>query len=169
MWRVNGKNWYILHRKLPRINIPYTLQKSHDDVIKWKLFRLTGPLCGEFTGHRWIPLTKARDAELWCFFICTWINGSVNNREAGDLRRHRAHNDVTVMHCNDCGKRYPVLTSPYRKSRLASLLTVRHTRQSLVWRWPIARYDQLPIIFQSYTCSSNWMIIFVIWPRGFHT
>ena len=24
----------------------------------------TGPLCGEFTGHRWIPLTKASDAEL---------------------------------------------------------------------------------------------------------
>ena len=22
---------------------------------------------GEFTGHRWIPLSKARDAELWCF------------------------------------------------------------------------------------------------------
>ena len=36
-------------------------------VIKWKLFRVTGPLCGEFTGHRWIPLTKAGDAELWCF------------------------------------------------------------------------------------------------------
>ena len=29
--------------------------------------------------------------------ICTWINGWVNNREAGDLRRHRAHHDVTVM------------------------------------------------------------------------
>ena len=29
--------------------------------------------------------------------ICAWINGWVNNREAGDLRRHRAHNDVTVM------------------------------------------------------------------------
>ena len=26
-------------------------------------------LCaGEFTGHRWIPRTKASDAELWCFF-----------------------------------------------------------------------------------------------------
>ena len=24
-----------------------------------KNFRVTGPLCGEFTGHRWIPLTKA--------------------------------------------------------------------------------------------------------------
>ena len=32
------------------------------------IFRVTGPLCGEFTGHRWIPLTKASDAELWCFF-----------------------------------------------------------------------------------------------------
>ena len=31
------------------------------------IFRDTGPLCGEFTGHRWIPLTKASDAELWCF------------------------------------------------------------------------------------------------------
>ena len=29
--------------------------------------------------------------------ICTWINGSVNNREAGDLSRHRIHYDVTVM------------------------------------------------------------------------
>ena len=28
---------------------------------------VTGPLCGEFTGHRGIPLTKANDAELWCF------------------------------------------------------------------------------------------------------
>ena len=31
------------------------------------------------------------------FFICAWINGSVNKREAGDWRRHRAHYDVTVM------------------------------------------------------------------------
>ena len=30
------------------------------------LFRVTGPLWGEFTGHRWIPLIKASDAELWC-------------------------------------------------------------------------------------------------------
>ena len=31
------------------------------------IFRVTGALCGEFTGHRWIPRTKASDAELWCF------------------------------------------------------------------------------------------------------
>ena len=29
--------------------------------------------------------------------ICVLINGWVNNREAGDLRRHRAHYDVIVM------------------------------------------------------------------------
>ena len=29
--------------------------------------------------------------------ICVWINGWVNNGEAGDLRRYRAHYDFTVM------------------------------------------------------------------------
>ena len=62
------------------------------------IFRVTGHLCGEFTGPRWIPRTKASDAELLMFsLICVWINGWVNNREAGDLRRYRAHDDVTVL------------------------------------------------------------------------
>ena len=61
-------------------------------------FRVTGPLCGEFTGHRWIPLPRANYVELWCFlWSVPWINGWVNNREAGDLRCHRAHYDVIVM------------------------------------------------------------------------
>ena len=30
-------------------------------------------------------------------FICAWINGWINNREAGYLRRHWAHYDATVM------------------------------------------------------------------------
>ena len=33
-------------------------------------------------------------------FICVWINGWVNYREAGDLRRYRAHYDVTVIFHN---------------------------------------------------------------------
>ena len=64
------------------------------------IFHVTSPLCGEFTGHRLIPLTKASDAEFWCsFFICACINAWVNSREAGDLRRHRGHYDVIVMAC----------------------------------------------------------------------
>ena len=31
------------------------------------IFRVTGLLWGESTGHRWIPLTKASDTELWYF------------------------------------------------------------------------------------------------------
>ena len=62
------------------------------------IFRVTGHLCREFTGDRWIPSTKANDAELWCFlWSAPWINGWVNTRGAGDLRRRRGHYDVTVM------------------------------------------------------------------------
>ena len=34
---------------------------------------------------------------LMFYLICPWINGRINNREAGDLRRHRHHYDVIVM------------------------------------------------------------------------
>ena len=37
------------------------------------IFRVTDPSCGEFTGHRWIPRTKASDAEL-CYFLCLCLN-----------------------------------------------------------------------------------------------
>ena len=60
------------------------------------IFRVTNPLWGESTGHRSIPLAKASDAELW-FFIYPCTNDRANNREAGDLRHHRVHYDVTVM------------------------------------------------------------------------
>ena len=45
-----------------------------------------------------LALCAASDAELWCFlWSAPWINGWVNNREYGDLRRHWAHYDVIVM------------------------------------------------------------------------
>ena len=31
------------------------------------IVRVTDPLLGNSTGHRWIPFTKANDEELWCF------------------------------------------------------------------------------------------------------
>ena len=34
------------------------------------IFRVTGPLWLEFTGQRWIPLTKTSDADLRCFLWC---------------------------------------------------------------------------------------------------
>ena len=61
------------------------------------IFRVTDLLCGEFTGHRWIPLTKASDAEFWCFHWSAQKNGWVKIWYAGDLRCHHVHYDVNVM------------------------------------------------------------------------
>ena len=33
------------------------------------IFRVTGPLCGESTGDRWIPHIKTSNAELWFFYL----------------------------------------------------------------------------------------------------
>ena len=50
------------------------------------------PVPGEFPAQR--PVTRSFDV----FFDL--INDWVNHREAGDLRRHRAHYDVIVMNTN---------------------------------------------------------------------
>ena len=47
--------------------IPRGMNAVHDDVIKWKNFPRNWPFVREFTGHRWILLTKPSDAELSCF------------------------------------------------------------------------------------------------------
>ena len=61
------------------------------------IFLVTGPLWGESIGHRWIPLTKASDAELWCFFELRLKKGWANNRDDDDLGPNRVHYNVPVM------------------------------------------------------------------------
>ena len=71
---------------------------THDDVIKWKNFPRYWPFVRGI--HR-SPVNSPHQGQwrgaLMFSLICTWINGWVNNREAGDLRRHGAHHDITVM------------------------------------------------------------------------
>ena len=59
----------------------------HDDVIKWK----------HFPRYRWIPLTMTNGAELWRFLWSAPEQIVEQTTKAGDLRRHCAHCDVTVM------------------------------------------------------------------------
>ena len=70
----------------------------HDDVIKWKHFPRNWPFVREI---RRSPVNSPHKGEwrgaLMLSVICVWINGWVNNRGAGDLRRYRAHYDVIVM------------------------------------------------------------------------
>ena len=61
------------------------------------IFRVIGPLCGELTGPG-IPHKDQWRRALMFSLICAWIHGWVNNRGAGDLRRHRAHYDVIVIY-----------------------------------------------------------------------
>ena len=77
---------------------PWIYTRYHDDVIKWKPFPRHWPFVRGI--HRY-PVNSPHKGQwrvaLMFSFICTRINGWVNNCEAGDLRRHRAHYDVTVM------------------------------------------------------------------------
>ena len=67
----------------------------YDDVIKWKHFPRYWPFVRGI--HR-SPMTSPHKGQwrgaLMFSLICVWINGWVNNHEAGDLRRHCAHYDV---------------------------------------------------------------------------
>ena len=81
----------------------------HDDVIKWKHFPRYWPFVRVI--HR-SPVNSQHKRQwrgaLMFSLICVWINGWVNNRETGDLRRYRAHYDVTVMcHCDCHSNAYP--------------------------------------------------------------
>ena len=66
----------------------------HDDVIKGKHFPRNWPFVRGI--HR-SPVNSPHRGQWRVALICAWINASVNNREAGDLRRHRFHYDVIVM------------------------------------------------------------------------
>ena len=58
-------------------------------------FRITGRLCGEFTGQ--FPSQRSVTRSFDVFFDLRLYKQWVNTREAGDLSRHRAHYDVIVM------------------------------------------------------------------------
>ena len=71
---------------------------DHEDVIKWKDSLRYWPF---LWGINRSPVNSPHKGQwrgaLMFSLICAWTNGWVNNRNAGDLRHHRAHHDVIVM------------------------------------------------------------------------
>ena len=70
----------------------------HDDVIKWKHF----PRYWPFVWGIQRPLVNSPHKGQWrgalmFSLICVWINGWINNHEAGNLRRNCTHYDIIVM------------------------------------------------------------------------
>ena len=74
------------------------VHRTHDDVIKWEHFPRYWP---SVWGIHRSPVNSPHKGQWRRAFmfslICAWINGCANNRETGDLRRHPAHYDVTVL------------------------------------------------------------------------
>ena len=70
---------------------------NHDDIIKWKHFPRYWPFV---QGIHWSPVNSPHKSQwhgaLMFSLICAWIHSWVNNGEAGDLRRHRAHYDIVM-------------------------------------------------------------------------
>ena len=62
------------------------------------IFRIAGPLWGESTGHQLILLTKASDAELWCF-LWSAPDQTIEQTTVTPViwDANRTHYDVTVM------------------------------------------------------------------------
>ena len=70
----------------------------HDDIIKWKNFPRNRPFVWGIHHSPVNSPLKGQSHGIFMFsLIWTRINDWINNGEAGDFRRHRAHYDVTVM------------------------------------------------------------------------
>ena len=88
--------------KPPTVLIPtclyfYYYNSQHNDVIKWKHFPRYWPFVRGIHRSPVNPPHKGQwRGALVYSLICIWINGWVNRLETGDLRRYRAHYDVTV-------------------------------------------------------------------------
>ena len=93
-----AQNMCIYDKIYLRNNPDEKMFNHHDDVIKWKHFAHYGP---SVWGIHRSPVNSLHKGQwrraLMFSLICVWINGWVNNRKAGDLRRYRTHYDVTVM------------------------------------------------------------------------
>ena len=103
LWHAYGRNFidhtheYNVKHMFRDCTIKITTTSPHD-VIKWKHFPRYWPFVWGI--HR-SPVNSLHKGQwrgaLMFSLICTLTNGWVNNREAGDLRRHRAHYDFIVM------------------------------------------------------------------------
>ena len=99
-------------------------------------------------GNHRSPVNSAHKGQwlgpLMLSLIYTWINGWVNNRDAGDSRRHRAHYDVTIMTIRHSAKWQQVaafstwhkMCTAHHVSHTFALLG-RPNSTHCIWRWQL--------------------------------
>ena len=113
--RTVASNIYNDHLVLaPKHSGRSTSSPYHDDVIKWKYFprywtfvrrihrsSVNSPHIGQWRTVAMLSLT------------CAWTNSWANNGDTCDLRRHRAHYDVSVMFINNYRKELATLDTRF--------------------------------------------------------
>ena len=76
----------------------YSVLQNHFDVIKWKHFPRYWPfVCGIHRSPVNSPHKGQWRGPLMFSFNCAWTNNWANNGNIGELRQHRAHNDVITL------------------------------------------------------------------------
>ena len=137
-----------IHLTIQNVNDGVKILRGFNyDVIKWKHLLRHWPFVRGI--HRW-PVNSPHKG-LWrgtLIFplICAWINGWVNNHEAGDLKCDGAHYDVTVM--------LPYLFIPC--SIVSGRPQTRWIRRGMLWEWA-------PTSPTSSSRSSTWNSICLNW------
>ena len=98
VWFSNAEVWCLILLSPLSCQTGSRVTDDHDDVIKWKHFPRYWPFVRGI--HR-SPVNSPHKSQwrgaLMFSLIWVWINGWINTREAGDLRRYRVHCDVAVM------------------------------------------------------------------------
>ena len=132
------------------------------------IFRVTGHLCVEFTGPRWIPRTKASDAELWCFFDLR-LNERLSKKSWGwwletpsrPLRRHRnawiTRHNCTVVSAGGSREliRQSVRSSPMGYRTVSALARAMHGLWEAGWERKVV-VPELDGALQHAAAYSGW-------------
>ena len=147
-WFMNGNKSDTARRDL--------VVPAHDDVIKWKHFPRYWPFVRRI--HR-SPMNSPHKGQwrraLMFSLICAWINGWVNNRGAGDLRRHWAHYDITVMLRREPGLWYACYMNEAPKSYIGNEYTLLSTKVGEKINSAVLRKPSGAIYCQYFSPASN--------------
>ena len=123
------------------------------------------PLLAFVWGIHWPPVNSQHKGQwrgaLMFSLICAWINGWVNNREAGGLRRHRAHYDVTVMFKTNPSNWFEEwVTKTWLRGRISTMAVVRHMPCVMTWDCNATKTLNIsgdwPVIMDSWVVEENY-------------
>ena len=100
----SGKHWFwnnVCSQYAKPHHVTYSIMLPPESGLSWWHHQMEGNIFRFVRGnHRSLvdsPHKGQWRGMLMFSLICTWTNSWANDRDAGDLKRHRAHYDVTVM------------------------------------------------------------------------